>query len=303
MPAFREADGAEVVAIASRDGSRAEAVAADLSIPRAFGSYEALLADPDIDAVYIPLPNHLHEPWTVRSLEAGKHVLCEKPLGMSATEARSVQAVAGATGRLAVEGFMYRFHPQWQIVDELIAQGRIGELRLVAAWFSYPPNDRSNVRYVREWGGGALLDIGCYCINVVRRLFGGEPVSTRGAVARDLESGVDVLTSAVLDFGRGHAIISCGIEHDFFQQVTVTGTEGSIVVTMPFNPRPDTEHDIVLRTGHGQVIDVIQAPAANQFALQIDAMSTAIRTGSEGPLPLADSVANMEVIDALFAGG
>ncbi len=297
IPAFQDVGNAVVAGIASRDGTRARAAAAALGIPHAFSSYEALIESPDIDAVYVPLPNHLHRPWAIAALEAGKDVLVEKPIGLSAAEATEIAGVAARTGRRAMEGFMYRFHPQWSTVHDLVQEGRLGELRLVASWFSYPPNDPSNVRYRPGWGGGALLDVGCYCVNVSRWILGTEPIRAEAAVRRG-PAGVDVETSALLDFGDSHATLTCGMEQAAAQRVTVVGTEASLAIPMPFNPKPDVAYELTVETGGER--ESVPVPAANQFARQFEACSAAILRDEPFPYPLEDSRANMLVLDAIL---
>lgn len=297
VPAFQQAANAVVAGIASRTADRARAAAAEHGIEHAFSSYEALIESPEVDAVYIPLPNHLHRPWTIAALEAGKDVLCEKPIGLNAAEAAEVDAVAERTGRRAMEGFMYRFHPQWSTVHDLVAKGSLGEPRLVASWFSYPPNDPANVRYQPAWGGGALLDVGCYCVNVSRWILGAEPTRVQAAV-RLGDSGVDVETSALLDFGESHATLTCGMEQAPAQNVTVVGTDASLTIPMPFNPRPDLAYELVLEGG--ERYETFRVPAANQFTRQLEACSAAILGDQPFPYPLSDSRANMAVLDAIL---
>jgi len=208
IPATQKAERCEVVAIASRDGERAARTAAELGIPRAHEGYEALLADPDVDAVYIPLPNSEHAAWTIAAARAGKHVLCEKPLAMTAAEAEEMVRACANEGVLLMEAFMYRLHPSWESVRELVASGRIGRLRAVQSWFSFFNDDPGNIRNVPELGGGALYDIGCYCINLSRMLFGSEPTGIEAWVTRDA-TGTDVLTSAILAFDDAVAAFTC----------------------------------------------------------------------------------------------
>ena len=206
IPATQVSDTGVVTAIASRDLAHAQkSVASQLGIEKAFGSYEELLADADVDAVYIPLPNHMHVPWTLRAIEAGKHVLCEKPIALTAVEAQELVDAAAAHPQLKVmEAFMYRFHPQWLTARQLVRDGRIGELRTIHTDFSYFNDDPRNIRNKVEMGGGALMDIGCYPISLSRFIFGEEPARVLGDTSRDPETEVDILTSAVLEFDVGH---------------------------------------------------------------------------------------------------
>src|SRR5262245_50182997 len=212
IPAMRGSELGEVVAIASRDAQRARDAARQLEIPRAYGSYDALLADPDITAVYNPLPNHLHVPWTVRAAEAGKHVLCEKPIALAASEVDRLIDVRDRTGVLIQEAFMVRHHPRWIAARDAVRSGRIGPLRAIVGTFSYHNVDAGNVRNVAEYGGGALYDIGCYLINIARMLFEREPLRVSSAIDRDPSSGIDRLTSMLLDFGVGHAVGTCSTQ-------------------------------------------------------------------------------------------
>ncbi len=298
IPAVAGSANSEVVAIASRMQEKADAAASEFQIPRSYVSYEDLLDDPDIDAIYNPLPNHLHEEWSVRALEAGKHVLCEKPLAMDAAGARRMESASRKTGRLLMEAFMYRFHPQWDLVRDLIAGGRVGSVRAVHTWFHYPPNPRTNVRYVPGYGGGGLLDVGCYCVDSSRLVFGEEPISARGALRLDDEAGVDVLAAGVLEFPSGIATFTCGIEQDGDQQVHITGTDGHISVTRPFNPWPHKPVRIVL--SRPDEIESFEVPVTDQFMLEVEAFAAAIVAGaSTPPVPVANAIANMAVLDAL----
>ncbi len=239
-PAIQQASNGEVVAIASRDASRADAAAAALGIPTAYGSYEALLAADDVDAVYVPLPNDQHAQWAVRAAQAGKHVLCEKPLAMSVAEAEHMVAACADAGVLLQEAFMYRHHPSWVEVVRLVRSGAIGRLEAVQVFFSYYNDDPADIRNQVRHGGGALMDIGCYPINAARLLFDAEPVAVRASVRRDPQMGIDTLTSAVLEFpDGGQASFTVGIRSEPYQRVHVVGTQGRIEVEIPFNIPPD----------------------------------------------------------------
>ncbi len=302
IPAIQQAEHAEVVALASRRLETAQRAAAALGIPRAYGSYDELLADGDVEAVYVPLPNHLHVPWTIRAAERGKHVLCEKPIGRDVHEARALVAARDRTGVRIGEAFVVRVHPQWETVVQLVRSGRVGEVRAVSGHFSYFNEDAANVRFVRDYGGGALMDVGCYLVNVSRLVFGREPARVLGAMERDPATGVDVFTSMLLDFAPGQAMGACGMRMARHQRVVVHGTRGRIDVEVPFGPPPDRA--VPLRVDDGTDVfggnaEVIEIPACNQFTLQADRFSQAIRGEGEVPYPLEDSVANMRVIDAL----
>jgi predicted dehydrogenase len=302
IPGMRTAANAEVVAIGSRDAAKAASVAASLGIPRAHGSYEALLADPDVDAVYNPLPNHLHVPWSVRAAEAGKHVLCEKPIALAADEARTLLAARDRTGVQIAEAFMVRAHPQWLAVRDLVRDGRIGELRVVAGHFSYFLDDPTDVRSRVEWGGGALLDIGCYPIMLARWLFGAEPLAVVGLVERDPSLGVDRLTSGMLRFARGQATFTCSAQLVPHQRMQLFGTSGRIDVEGPFSPAPEQAARIRLDDGSvpGAAGEAIEFAPVDQYALQADRFAEAVRGVGEVPVPLEDAIGNMAVLDALF---
>ena len=298
IPAVQESRHGRVVAIASRDLARAEAAASALGIERAYGSYDELLAAPDVDAVYIPLPNHLHVPWSVRSLEAGKHVLCEKPIGLTAEEADGLMAASARhAGRLVMEAFMYRFHPQWLAARRLVADEAIGRLRSVHTLFSYYNVDPANVRNQRDAGGGALMDIGCYGVSVARFLFGAEPSRAIGVMERDPTFGTDRLTSGVLEFEDGMATFTCATQSAPGQRVDVIGTGGRIEIEVPFNPPADRQTRLLL-TRRGETEEV-RFEATNQYTLQGDRFAEAALGGGPAPIPLADAVANMRAIDAI----
>ena len=302
IPAMQLGRLTEVVAIASRDEGKARAAAASLGIARSYGSYEALLADPEIDAVYNPLPNHLHVPWTMAAAEAGKHVLCEKPIGLSAADARSLIDVRDRTGVRIQEAFMVRTHPQWLRAVEICKCGQLGDIRSYVGAFSYYNDDPSNIRNVAEWGGGALMDIGCYLIITSRMIFGEEPRRVLGHIERDAASGVDTLTSMMLDYPSGHAIGTCSTRLIPHQRVQVFGTRGKLEVEIPFNAPPDRPCRLFVdRQGDlfGQGVETIEIPACDQYTLQGDAFSRAILERSEVPYPLELSVKNMAIIDAV----
>src|ERR1700716_1548721 len=249
IPGMRESALAQVVGIASRDLARARAAAKRLEIPRAYGSYQELIDDPDIEAIYNPLPNHLHVPWTIRAAEQGKHVLCEKPIALTAREARELLEARDRTGVQIGEAFMVRTHPQWLKVKEIIASGRIGELRLIAGHFSYYRRDPEDIRSRVEWGGGALMDVGCYPITISRWLFGAEPTDVIGLMERDPEMKIDRLTSGLLRFERGQATFSCATQLVAYQTMQILGTTGRIAVRIPFSAPPFDEYRVFVDDG------------------------------------------------------
>ena len=303
IPAMQRSEHCEVVAIASRDPRKAREAAADLSLPKAYGSYEELLADPDIEAVYNPLPNHLHVPWSVRCADAGKHVLCEKPLALDAAEARALLAAQTRTGVKMGEAFMVRTHPQWLRTRELVRGGQIGELRSAMGFFSFFNRDPANIRNVKEWGGGGLFDLGCYPITTSRFIFGEEPRRVTALVERDPDMHIDRLASALLDFPSGQAIFTCSTQLAAYQRIHFFGTRGRIEIEIPFNAPPDRPCRIFVDDGSdlfGAGIRTETFPVCDQYTIQGDLFSRAIRGEGEVPVPLEDAVRNMAVIDALF---
>ena len=305
IPGIAKAEHCEIVAIASRDVALAERVAAELSIPNAHGSYEALLADPGIDAVYIPLPNHLHATWAIAAAEAGKHVLCEKPLATTSRDAERMVEAAERAGVHLMEAFMYRLHPSWVAVRELVASGRIGRLMSVQSWFSFYNADPANIRNILAAGGGALYDIGCYCVNLSRMLFGAEPTRVEGIVMRDPVGGTDVLTSGILDFGGGLASFTCSTRAEDDQWVEVYGTEGRISVEIPFNIPPDLPTRVFISAGGDPPVapdtETLTFNPADPYTVEAEAFATAVLEGRPVPVPPADAVANLRVIERLLA--
>ncbi|MFC2254164.1 Gfo/Idh/MocA family protein [Labrys portucalensis] len=302
IPGIQRAKGAEAVAIASRDLARAEAVAKELGIPKAYGSYEALLADPDIDAIYNPLPNHLHVPLTLQAVAAGKHVLCEKPIGLTAQDA--AQLLVLPRDRLVMEAFMVRFHPQWLRAREAARSGELGEVRAVQAFFSYYNVDPANVRNQLDIGGGGILDIGCYPIVAGRFIFEAEPWRVIALVDRDPATGVDRLASAILDFGEGRRTeFTVSTQLTPLQRVDIVGTKKRFEITIPFNA-PQAEA-VTVYTDDGSRLGDASAVAetiasVDQYAEEVDAFSAAIRGEITLPYGPADAVQNMKIIDALF---
>ncbi len=294
IPALKDTDPAAVLAIASRDLARAREVAAQLGIPRAYGSYEALLADRDVNAVYNPLPNSLHHPWTVKAAQAGKHVLCEKPLGMNATEAAEIVEACQRAGVLLQEAFMYRFHPQIAETQRLVREGAVGDLRLVRSAFTFTVSSPENIRLNAALGGGGLMDVGCYCINI-SRLLAGEPTRVWGT-GRE-EAGVDVFLAGTLEFAD-HTMtqFDCGLRAPMRQFCEVVGTEGHLTLTRPFLPG-ETPVRVLLRQGERE--EHIEIPGVNHYRLMVNAFEDCVRTGAPPRYPASDAVNNMRVIDAL----
>ena len=302
IPAMQRSEVTEVTAIASRDLAKARHAAGPLGIAKAYGSYEALLADPEIDAIYNPLPNHLHVPWSIKAAEAGKHVLCEKPIGLSVAEARELMAVRDRTGVQIGEAFMVHCHPQWLRAREIIRSGEIGELRAMLGAFSYFNRDPKNIRNDPKIGGGGLMDIGCYPITMSRFLFGEEPHRAAGVMELDPEMGTDRLTSAMLHFPSGQSVFTCSTQAVPYQTFQILGTHGRIEMEIPFNTPPDRVTRLFVDTGadlFGGGKRTEEFPICDQYTIQGDLFSLAVRGGGAVPTPLEDSVANMQVIEAV----
>lgn len=300
IPAMQRAPHVAVTAIASRNSGRAQSTAELLGIDKAYGSYEELLDDPEVDAVYIPLPNHLHVPWAIRALEAGKHVLCEKPIGLSVQEAEQLEAVGRDYPQLKLmEAFMYRHHPQWVKTKELIDSGAIGSLKAIEAIFAYNNTDPANIRNQAAIGGGGLMDIGCYPISVARFLFAAEPQRVAATIEFDPTFGTDSYGTVVMEFTGGTAGFTYSTQLEPHQRVTVMGTAGSVEVMIPFNAPPDRPCLIDLSTDGKR--ETIELPTTDQYTVQGELMSQAILNDSPVPTPIGDAVANMRVIERCFA--
>jgi predicted dehydrogenase len=305
IPAMLSADRCLVTAVASRNLERAEKVAAALDIPSAYGSYGQLLNDEDIDAVYIPLPNHMHMDWAIAAARAGKHILCEKPIALSSAEAELMIAAAEDTGVILREAFMYQFHPTWVRAKELIDGGEIGEVIAIDSWFSYFNDDPDNIRNVLDYGGGALMDIGCYCVHLSRLVFGGEPTAIKAAVRRDNGQGVDIATSGVLEFGDQISTFGCSTRAEPDQRVDIYGTEGRINIEIPFNIPIDRPTRMSITAGGrppeepGTV--TVEFEAVNQYTLQAEAFAAAILDGAPMPDTGSTAVGNIRVIERIFA--
>ena len=303
LPAMQRSPWCEITALASRDLSRAKEAAGALQIRNAYGSYEELLADDNVEAVYNPLPNHLHVLWTKTAAEAGKHVLCEKPIALNADEAKTLIDVRNRTGVKIQEAFMVRTHPQWLETRRLIKSGRIGSLRSITCFFSYFNPDPANIRNQLEVGGGALMDIGCYPITISRFIFEAEPRRVMALIERDPVFGTDSLTTAVLDFAQGHSTFTCSTRLAPYQRMIFLGTEGRIEVLIPFNTPNDRPTRIVIDDGKdlgGANAEIIEFPVCDQYEIQGSLFSQAIRENRDQPIPLEDAISNMAVIDAVF---
>ena len=298
IPAMQKGEHCKMAAIASRSLEKAKNAAAQLGIPKAYGSYEELLEDAEIDAIYIPLPNHLHLPWASKALEAGKHVLCEKPIGLTAAEAENLFEETQKRPELKVmEAFMYRHHPQWKKARQLVNKGKIGTLQSIHSFFSYYNTDPGNIRNMPQIGGGGLMDIGCYCISLARFILGREPQRVFGKLEYDPEFKTDRLCSGILDFGSQSSTFTCATQLTPYQRVNIFGTEGRVEIEIPFNAPSDRP----CRIWHQQTdkIEEIVLEICDQYTIQGDLFSLAVLQDTEVPTPLKDSTANMKVIEAL----
>ena len=300
IPGMQKGAYSEISAIASRDKRKAEEAAGKLGIAKVYGSYEELLRDGEIEAVYNPLPNHLHVPWSVKAAEAGKHVLCEKPISLNVAEAKSLLAVRDRTGVKIGEAFMVKTHPQWLRAREIVRSGVIGDLRAIAGVFSYFNRNPDNVRHKVEWGGGGLMDIGCYPITMSRFIFGEEPVRVAGMLERDPDFGTDRLASVILEFPSGQSIFTCSTQTAYFQRMHFLGTSGRVEIEIPWNAPNDRPCRIFVGDQMGGAPKVEEFPVVDQYTIQGDEFSRAIRGERDVPVPLEDAIKNMAVIEAIF---
>ena len=298
IPAMQKGEYSAVTAIASRQLDNAQAAAKKLGIEKAYGSYEALLAAPDVDAVYIPLPNHLHVPWSIKALEAGKHVLCEKPIGLSAAQAQELVNAAQKFPRLKImEAFMYRHHPQWQLARQWVDAGKIGTLQTIQTFFSYYNTDPANIRNMADIGGGGLMDIGCYCISLSRFIFNAEPKRVCGLIDYDPNFNTDRLTSGILEFAAGTSTFTCSTQLVPHQRVNIFGDKGRIEIEIPFNAPPDRPCKVWYTDG--SKLEEVTLEICDQYTIQGDLFARAILEDKPVPTPLTDAVANMQVIEAI----
>jgi len=302
IPAMKGGRQTDVVAIASRDQARADAAANRLGLAKAYGSYEALLDDPEIDAIYNPLPNHLHVPWSIEAAGRGKHVLCEKPIGLSSAETQVLIDARDRHGVLIQEAFIVWTHPQWQRAVEVCRSGRLGTLQSYIGIFTSFNDDPADIGNIAEFGGGGLMDIGCYLLVTSRMLFGEDPIRAAAAIVRDPASGVDTLTSMTLEFPAGHAICTCGIRTARHQRVQMLGSAARLEVETPFSAPPDRPMRLFLDDGsnpYGPGREVIDIPPCNPYRVQGNAFAGAVRSGGTSPYPLEMSLVNMRVIEAV----
>lgn len=298
IPAMQKSEVCKVTAIASRNLHAAESAAKELNIRRPYGSYTELLSDPDIDAIYNPLPNHLHVPWSIRALEAGKHVLCEKPIALTSSQALELVQVANKhPGLKVMEAFMYRLHPQWERARDLVVSEKISKLVTIQVFFSYFNDDPENVRNIADYGGGGLMDIGCYPISLSRFIFASEPHRVAATLEYDPRFKTDRLASGILDFGRGTATFTCSTQCANYQRVHIFGTKGYIEILIPFNAPSDKPNKIFYH--HNSELEEIDVGIYNQYTIQMERFSLAVLEDTEVPIPVDDAVANMKVIDAI----
>jgi predicted dehydrogenase len=298
IPAMQKGEHCEILAIASRNLDKASQISKQRGIPGAYGSYEELLSDKEIEAIYNPMPNHLHVPWSIRALESGKHVLCEKPIALTSHEAEHLLNTSKNYPQLKVmEAFMYRYHPQWQRTKQMVEEEKIGELKTIQSFFSYFNVDPENVRNMADIGGGGLMDIGCYCISLSRFIFNQEPQRVSGIIEYDPVFNTDSMASGLLDFGTGTSTFTCSTQLTPYQRVIIYGTEGRIEIEIPFNAPPDRPTRIWHERG-GE-IEEISFDICDQYTIQGDLFSQAILKDTDVPAPLEDAVANMKVIEAI----
>ena len=296
---LQKAKNCEVVAMASRNPIKSKEAAQEFDIPIFALSYDELISSDEVDAIYIPLPNHLHSEWTIKALEAGKPVLCEKPLAMDAQEAKQMADLSIKLGVPLMEGFMYRFHPLWQHIRNIIRTNQIGQINAIHTIFSYNNPSPTNIRNIKEYGGGALMDIGCYAISVPRFLLGREPKKVMATMVKHPEFKTDMHTSALLDFGDVNASFFVSTGSEAFQKVEIIGSAGTITVPIPFNTYVDTPSTITVNTGQGE--RKVEFPTCDPYGIMFDAFSESLIEQKPVPVPIEDAIHNMKVVDAVVA--
>lgn len=303
IPGMQKGEFSIVTAMASRDADKARPVADALGIEKVHGSYEALLADPDVDAIYNPLPNDLHVSWSIQAAAAGKHVLCEKPIGLSSLETTKLIQARDQYGVKIGEAFMARTHPQWLRAKAVVDSGELGDLRLMVGAFSYFNRDAANIRNSLDAGGGALMDIGCYPVTLSRMIFASEPTRVTACIERDPDFGTDRFTSAILEYPQGQCVFSCSTQIAPYQRITILGTKARLELEIPFNAPPDRPLRVIVDTGKslfGETARIEEMPICDQYTIQGDLFSRAILENGPVPVALEDSLANMKVIEAIF---
>lgn len=295
---LKQSEIIDVYAIASRSAEKAKKAGEQWDIPVTYGSYEELLKDGEVDAVYIPLPNHVHVEWIKKCADAGKHIICEKPLTLNALEAKEAADYVKVKGVHIMEAFMYRFHPKWKRVKELVSHGEIGEVQAIHTLFSYNNQDPKNIRNIKEYGGGTLMDIGCYAISTARYIMGDEPKRVVGLNTYDENFGTDILSSGMMDFGTARCMFTCGTQIYAQQEVKILGTGGAITVTIPFNDCPDIPGKIIVATD--VAVRTVEFDPVEQYRLEFEEFARSVHQNKLVPTPIEDAVSNMKVIDALF---
>ena len=303
IPGMQKGEFSIVTAMASRDADKARPVAAALGIEKVHDSYEAMLADPDVDAIYNPLPNDLHVSWSIQAAAAGKHVLCEKPIGLSSLETAKLIQARDRYGVKIGEAFMARTHPQWLRAKAVVDSGELGDLRLMVGAFSYFNRDAANIRNSVDAGGGALMDIGCYPVTLSRMIFAAEPTRVTACIERDPDFGTDRFTSAILEYPQGQCVFSCSTQIAPYQRITILGTKARVELEIPFNAPPDRPLRVIVDTGKslfGESARIEEMPICDQYTIQGNLFSRAILENTPVPVALEDSLANMKVIEAIF---
>jgi predicted dehydrogenase len=295
---LKQSKNVDLYAVASRDAEKSKEAAEKFGIPKNYGSYEDLLKDPDVEVVFIPLPNHLHLEWIKKCADAGKHILCEKPLTMNALEAEEAVNYAASKGVILMEAFMYRFQPQWIRAKEICDVGEIGSIVSIQTIFSYNNPDPNNIRNIAEYGGGALMDIGCYAISVPRFILGIEPLRVISLIEKDKKFQTDKHTSALIDFGKTQVVFTVSTQTYPYQKVFIHGSAGNITIQIPFNTFVDVPAVITVQSSVGE--RNIYFDPADQYGLQFEAFAEALRKNNPAPISPGDAVNNMKVIDAVF---
>ncbi|OQY33540.1 MAG: NAD-binding protein [Spirochaetaceae bacterium 4572_59] len=302
IPGIQGSNGNTVYAIASRNAKRAADAAAQAGIPVSYGSYEELLNDPDIEVVYIPLPNHMHVQWSIKAMEAGKHVLCEKPLALKTEDIDKLAGVSKKTGKFLAEGFMVRYHPQWKTAKKVIQNGTVGEVRAIQGVFSYFNADEGNIRNIPEYGGGGIWDIGCYPVMTSRYIFGEEPFRVCALLERDPKLRIDRLGSVIMEFPSGQASFLCSTQLVPCQRMTILGTKGRLELEIPFNAPPDRKSQIYLSRGevYQENFQLLDFDVCDQYGLQAESFARTIRGEDVQVVSLEDSRKNLKVLEAIF---
>ena len=298
---LQETNNCFIYGIASRNSEKAISASRQYNIPKYYESYDDLLSDKDIDIVYIPLPNHLHAEWIKKSADAGKHVLCEKPLCMNAKESEDAISYVDKKGIKLMEAFMYKFHPLWIHVKNIIDTKQIGDITYIHTSFSYNNPSKTNIRNIKEYGGGAMMDIGCYAVSVPRFLLGREPEKTVSLINRHPDFGTDILSSAIMDFGTSRSTFTVGTLSDAHQRVEITGTAGKITIPIPFNTFVDVRSTITITNSIGE--RTVEFAPADQYGIMFDVFAKTVINDHPVPVNAMDALLNQKVVDAIFRSG